>query len=75
MNPTGTNDTTLNEMVQLVMQEGAVPKIMEKIWNLAMQAERDAHICASHYERNAFRDGYRVIAKIMLICYGRNTVS
>lgn len=60
MNPTGTNDTTLNEMVQLVMQEGAgaVPKIMEKIWNLAMQAERDAHICASHYERNAFRDGY-----------------
>ena len=60
MNPTDTNDTTLNEMVQLVMQEGtgAVPKIMEKLWNLAMQAERDAHIGASHYERNICRDGY-----------------
>lgn len=60
MNTDIINDTVLNEMVQLVMQEGAgaVPKIMETLWNLAMRTERDAHICAEHYERSNFRDGY-----------------
>ena len=54
------NDTTIDEIVQLVMREGieAMPKAMTLLYNEAMKVERDLHIGAGPYERADARDGY-----------------
>ena len=54
------NDTTIDEIVQLVMREGieAMPKAMTLLYNEAMKVERDLHVGAGPYERADARDGY-----------------
>ena len=54
------NDTPFEHMMQLVNEEGiaAMPKAMTILYNAAMKAERDAHLCAGRYERSEARDGY-----------------
>jgi transposase-like protein len=47
-------------MVQLLIleKEKAFPKILAAIYDQAMIAEREAHLCAGSYERSESRDGY-----------------
>lgn len=60
MNSSDTNNTLIEEIVQLLIQEkaDAFPKILSRIWNQAMIVERDTHIGAKAYERSDERDGY-----------------
>ena len=60
MNTDSVNNTLIDELVQMLIQEksASFPKILSKIWNQAMIVERDAHIGAKRYERSDDRDGY-----------------
>ena len=60
MNTTETNDTEILEMMQTLMNEGleAFPAVMAKMYNLAMQFERELHLGAGKYERTDARRGY-----------------
>ena len=60
MNTTETNDTEILEMMQTLMNEGleGFPAVMAKMYNLAMQFERELHIGAGKYERTDARRGY-----------------
>ena len=60
MNTTDTNDTEIIGMMQLLMEEGthAIPAIVARMYNLAMQFEREMHLNASKYERTEGRTGY-----------------
>ena len=60
MNPTRTNDTEIMEMMQTLMNEGmqGFPAVMAKMYNLAMQFERELHLGAGRYERTDERIGY-----------------
>ena len=60
MNQNETNDTLIEEIVQLLLREkeNAFPQILTKIYNEAMVVERAAHIGAGKYERAEKRDGY-----------------
>jgi transposase-like protein len=53
-------NTTIDDMVQLLIleKEKAFPKILAAIYDQAMIAEREAHLCAGSYERSESRDGY-----------------
>ena len=60
MNTTTVNDTEIFEMMQLLMNEGmqGFPAVMTKMYNLAMQFERELHLGAGKYERSEDRRGY-----------------
>lgn len=60
MNTTETNDTEILEMMQTLMNEGleGFPAVMAKMYNLAMQFERELHLGAGKYERTDARRGY-----------------
>ena len=60
MNSSEENDTLIEEIVQLLIREKekAFPAILAKIYDQAMVAEREAHLCAGAYERAEERDGY-----------------
>jgi len=60
MNQSETNDTLIEEIVQLLIREKekAFPAILAKIYDQAMIAEREAHLGAGAYERADERDGY-----------------
>ena len=57
MNSSDTNNTLIEEIVQLLIQEkaNAFPKILSRIWNQAMIVERDTHTGAKAYERSVRR--------------------
>lgn len=60
MNTTETNDTEILEMMQTLMNEGleGFPAVMAKMYNIAMQFERELHLGAGKYERTDARRGY-----------------
>ena len=60
MNPTATNDTEIAEMLQTLMNEGmqGFPAVAARMYNLAMQFERELHLGAGRYERTEGRTGY-----------------
>ena len=60
MNQHETNDTLIEEIVQLLLREkeNAFPKILTKIYNEAMLVERAAHLGAGKYERAEEREDY-----------------
>jgi len=60
MNRSDANDTLIEEIVQLLIQEKekAFPAILAKIYDQAMVAERETHLGAGAYERAEERDGY-----------------
>ena len=60
MNRTRTNDTEIAEMMQVLMNEGmqGFPAVMARMYNLAMQFEREMHLGAGRYERTEERRGY-----------------
>ena len=60
MNTTETNDTEIVEMMQTLMNEGlqGFPAVMTRMYNLAMQFERELHLGAGKYERTDDRRGY-----------------
>ena len=60
MSTTDTNDTELIGMMQMLMEEGthAIPAVVARMYNLAMQFEREMHLNASKYERTEGRTGY-----------------
>ena len=60
MNTTDTNDTEIIGMMQMLMEEGthAIPAVVARMYNLAMQFEREMHLNASKYERTEGRAGY-----------------
>ena len=60
MNPTRTNDTEIMEMMQTLMNEGmqGFPAVAARMYNLAMQFERELHLGAGRYERTEERTGY-----------------
>lgn len=60
MNDNNNYNTTIDDMVQLLIleKEKAFPKILATIYDQAMIAEREAHLCAGSYERSESRDGY-----------------
>mgnify|MGYP003402960059 FL=1 len=60
MNDNNNYNTTIDDMVQLLIleKEKAFPKILAAIYDQAMIAEREAHLCAGSYERSESRDGY-----------------
>ena len=60
MNNSDTNDTLIEEIVQLLIREKekAFPAILAKIYDQAMVAEREAHLGAGSYERAEDRDGH-----------------
>jgi len=60
MKPTETNDTEIAEMMQVLMDEGmqGFPAVMARMYNLAMQFERELHLGAGRYERTGERRGY-----------------
>lgn len=60
MNTTDTNDTEIIGMMQMLMEEGthAIPAVVARMYNLAMQFEREMHLNASKYERTEGRTGY-----------------
>lgn len=60
MNTTERNDTEIFEMMQTLMNEGlqGFPAVMTRMYNLAMQFERELHLGAGKYERTQDRRGY-----------------
>lgn len=60
MNTTAVNDTEMTEMLQTLMNEGmqGFPAVMARMYNLAMQFERELHLGAGKYERTEERTGY-----------------
>ena len=60
MDTTETNDTIIAEMMQTLMNEGmqGFPSVMARMYNLAMQFERELHLGAGRYERTEERRGY-----------------
>ena len=60
MNTTERNDTEIFEMMQTLMNEGlqGFPAVMARMYNLAMQFERELHLGAGKYERTEERRGY-----------------
>ena len=60
MNTTEENDTEIFEMMQTLMNEGlqGFPAVMARMYNLAMQFERELHLGAGKYERTQCRRGY-----------------
>ena len=60
MNDNNNYNTTIDDMVQLLIleKEKAFPKILAAIYDQAMIAEREAHLCAGSYQRSESRDGY-----------------
>jgi hypothetical protein len=60
MNDNNNYNTTIDDMVQLLIleKEKAFPKILAAIYDQAMIAEREAHLCAGSYKRSESRDGY-----------------
>ena len=60
MSTTDTNDTEIIGMMQMLMEEGtnAIPAVVARMYNLAMQFEREMHLNASKYERTEGRTGY-----------------
>ena len=60
MNQNETNDTLIEEIVQLLLREkeNAFPKILTQIYNEAMLVERAAHLGAGKYERAEEREDY-----------------
>ena len=60
MNTTERNDTEIFEMMQTLMNEGlqGFPAVMTRMYNLAMQFERELHLGAGKYERTEERRGY-----------------
>ena len=60
MNTTERNDTEFSEMMQTLMNEGlqGFPAVMARMYNLAMQFERELHLGAGKYERTQDRRGY-----------------
>lgn len=60
MNTTEENDTEIFEMLQTLMNEGlqGFPAVMARMYNLAMQFERELHLGAGKYERTQCRRGY-----------------
>lgn len=59
MNSSDANNTPINEIVQLLIQDKAeaFPKILARIWNQAMLVERQTHLGVDRYERNDERNG------------------
>lgn len=59
MNSSDANNTLINEIVQLLIQDKAesFPKILARIWNQAMLVERQTHLGVDRYERNDERNG------------------
>ena len=51
MNTTERNDTEIFEMMQTLMNEGlqGFPAVMARMYNLAMQFERELHLGAGKY--------------------------
>ena len=60
MNATETNDTEIKEIMQTLMNEGTkgFPSVVARMYNLAMQFERELHLGAGRYERAEGRSGY-----------------
>lgn len=60
MNATEVNDTEIFEIMQVLMNEGmqGFPAVMTRMYNLAMQFERELHLGAGRYERTDERCGY-----------------
>ncbi len=60
MDTTTTNDTEIIEMLQTPMDEGmqGFPAVAARMYNLAMQFEREPHLGAGRYERTGERTGY-----------------
>lgn len=60
MNTTVINDTIITEMLQTLMNEGlqGFPAVIARMYNLAMQFERELHLGAGKYERSEERTGY-----------------
>ena len=59
MNSSDANNTLIDEIVQLLIQDKAeaFPKILARIWNQAMLVERQTHLGVDRYERNDERNG------------------
>lgn len=59
MNSSNANNTLIDEIVQLLIQDKAeaFPKILARIWNQAMLVERQTHLGVDRYERNDERNG------------------
>lgn len=60
MNTTATDNTEILEIMQTLMNEGTkgFPSVVAKMYNLAMQFERELHLGAGRYERTEGRNGY-----------------
>ena len=60
MKTTEVNNTEIFEMMQTLMNEGmqGFPTVMARMYNLAMQFERELHLGAGRYERTDDRRGY-----------------
>ena len=60
MNTTEANNTEIMEIMQTLMNEGTkgFPSVVAKMYNLAMQFERELHLGAGRYERTEERSGY-----------------
>ena len=60
MNTTATDNTEIMETMQTLMNEGTkgFPSVVAKMYNLAMQFERELHLGAGRYERTEGRSGY-----------------
>lgn len=60
MNTTTTNDTEIIEMLQTPMDEGmqGFPAVAARMYNLAMQFERELHLGAGRHERTGERTGH-----------------
>lgn len=60
MKTTDTHCTEIPEIMQVLMNQGmqGFPEAMAKMYNLAMQFEREKHLGAGRYERSEERTGY-----------------
>ena len=60
MNTTAADNTEIMEIMQTLMNEGTkgFPSVVAKMYNLAMQFERELHLGAGRYERTEERSGY-----------------
>lgn len=60
MDTTEVDDTAIIEMMQTLMNEGmeGFPAVMARMYNLAMQFERELHLNAARYQRCEERRGY-----------------
>lgn len=60
MKTTDTHCTEIPEIMQVLMNQGmqGFPEVMARMYNLAMQFEREKHLDAGKYERSEERTGY-----------------